>query len=249
MQDIGGCRAVVGSCEKVFRIRKAYKESRIKHRLAREDDYIMQPKDSGYRGVHLVYRYFSDRKATYRGLQIEVQLRSSLQHAWATAVETVGTFLQQSLKASQGTPAWLRFFSLMGSATALREGTPTVPDTPASRTDLISEIRRYVDDLQVEAKLRAYGQALQEVERQVGNARYFLLDLRPSEQRVTVTGFGARQLDEATTEYLEVEKSLAGPGAEAVLVSVESLDSLRAAYPNYFLDTKLFLEALGEVLS
>ena len=43
---------------------------------------------SGYRGVHLIYRYNSDRKTEYNTLLIEMQLRSQLQHAWATAVET-----------------------------------------------------------------------------------------------------------------------------------------------------------------
>jgi ppGpp synthetase/RelA/SpoT-type nucleotidyltranferase len=39
----------------------------------REDDYIRQPKISGYRGVHLVYRYLRDRQETYNGLSVEVQ--------------------------------------------------------------------------------------------------------------------------------------------------------------------------------
>ncbi len=45
-------------------------------------------------------------------LLIELQLRTRLQHEWATAVETMGTFLQSSLKSSQGPEEWLDFFSL-----------------------------------------------------------------------------------------------------------------------------------------
>src|ERR1019366_9744121 len=95
-----------------------------------EDDYVDHPKASGYRSYHLIYRYFSDKKATHNGLKIEVQIRSQLQHAWATAVETVGTFIQQALKSSQGEEDWLRFFALMGSAIAYREHGELVPDTP-----------------------------------------------------------------------------------------------------------------------
>ena len=51
------------------------------------DDYITTPKDSGYRGVHLIYRYYSDKNETFNGLKIEVQIRTALQHAWATAVD------------------------------------------------------------------------------------------------------------------------------------------------------------------
>jgi len=119
MQDIGGCRAVLSSVEAVDELVTYYTtQSRMKHKLSREDDYVLQPKPSGYRGVHLVYNYYSDRSATWNGLKIELQIRSRLQHAWATAVETVGTFTQQALKSSQGGSDWLRFFALMSSAIA-----------------------------------------------------------------------------------------------------------------------------------
>ena len=90
------------------------------------DDYISAPKASGYRGVHLMYRYKSDKKKTiYNDLKIEMQIRSRYQHAWATAVETVGIFVGQALKTSMGDDRWLRFFALMGSAIAIREKTTT----------------------------------------------------------------------------------------------------------------------------
>jgi len=47
-------------------------------------------------------------------MRIEVQFRSQLQRAWATALETAAIFLQQDLKAGQGDKRWLRFFVLMG---------------------------------------------------------------------------------------------------------------------------------------
>jgi ppGpp synthetase/RelA/SpoT-type nucleotidyltranferase len=61
MQDIGGCRAVVASVARVEELHGLYLISSIKHRLARIDDYIENPQPSGYRGVRLIYRYFSDR--------------------------------------------------------------------------------------------------------------------------------------------------------------------------------------------
>lgn len=252
MQDIGGCRAVVSNVAHVKELRKLYEDSDLKHHLARTDDYITQPKDSGYRSVHLIYRYKSDRKETYNGLQIEMQLRSQLQHAWATAVETVGTFLQQSLKASRGSGEWLRFFALMGSALALREHTATVPATP-TKSELVEELREHAQRLDVRNSLETYRGTLRtlgELGRDsIRGARYFLLDLRPSEGRLTITAYSGNELDQATTQYLHVERSLKGAGSEAVLVSVESVDSLRRAYPNYFLDTNVFLEAMQTAIT
>lgn len=75
MQDIGGCRAVVRNLRRVQQLRGAMKSSRTRHKLQREYDYISQPKDSGYRAVHMVYRY-GGRKHAFNGLSVEVQLRS-----------------------------------------------------------------------------------------------------------------------------------------------------------------------------
>lgn len=250
MQDIGGCRAVVSSAKRVDELREIYRKSDLKHTLVKEDDYIRKPKGSGYRSIHLIYRYHSDRSPTYEGLLIELQLRSRLQHAWATAVETVGTFLQQALKSSEGPEKWLWFFSLIGSAFARREGTPPVPGTPTSKTELLDTARRLARELDVNRRLESYGEALKVLEdKNQANAKYFLLELRPAEDKLLVVGYEAGMLNRATSDYLKSEKSLAGqPGAQAVLVSAESLESLRRAYPNFFLDTHAFLQELKEAL-
>jgi hypothetical protein len=220
MQDIGGCRAIVGSLQQVEGLVKKYETSDLKHALNDKDDYVANPRTSGYRSVHLIYKYLSDKQAPsiYNGLSIEVQLRSRLQHAWATAVETVGTFLQQALKSSQGEERWLRFFALMGSALAV---------------------------------LRMYGRALN-VSRegaQKRNHHFFLLRLEPAEERMTITGFPRKALEEASKLYLETERQISGsPGSEAVLVSVDSLAALERAYPNYFLDSDVFLQELQEAI-
>jgi hypothetical protein len=246
MQDIGGCRAVVGSVRSVDRLVARYKNSRFDHKLDKEDDYIRNPKRSGYRGVHLIYRYHNRKKRAYAGLKIEVQLRSPLQHAWATAVETVGTLTKQALKSSSGDKEWLRFFALMGSALAMREGTPIVPNTHSDKETLVAELRKYAAHLDIESKLRAYGAVIKHLEeKRTPGAHYFLLALDPSASRVTVTGFTSQESQRASREYLATERSMANrPGGDAVLVSAESLASLKRAYPNYFLDTRVFVEAV-----
>jgi len=250
MQDIGGCRAVVRTVRGVYRVVDLFTKSRAKHTLRRKTDYIQSPRDSGYRSVHLMYKY-QGRIEAYNGLQIEVQIRSQLQHAWATAVETVGTFLRQALKSSQGDEAWQRFFTLMGSAMAIMERTPLAPGTPTTEKELVQELRDTVNTLKVESKLAGYGQALRMMtsRRALKGAKYFLLKLDAAKRQLEVTGFGSGQLEQATAEYLKTEKIIADlPGAEAVLVSVGSVSALRRAYPSYFLDTKRFLQTVDEAI-
>src|SRR6266516_148155 len=117
MQDIGGCRAIVSSIRKVDRLVKDYEEARVKNPRGRSEqtnmkDYISTPKSDGYRGIHLVYKYKSgsEKHSIYNEQKIEIQIRSRLQHAWATAVEIVDAFTGQALKSglklNLGDPAW-----------------------------------------------------------------------------------------------------------------------------------------------
>ncbi|WP_198030212.1 RelA/SpoT domain-containing protein [Bradyrhizobium sp. Tv2a-2] len=250
MQDIGGCRAIMRSTRAVKQLCQAYAASDLKHTLAVNDDYVASPKPSGYRGIHLVYKYFSDRKTDYNTLKIEIQIRSQLQHAWATAVETVGTLQQQALKSSQGEKDWLRFFALASSAFALREGTPPVPGTPSAYSELVREMRDYVGRLDLAKRLQTYGHAMQILSNpQHGRSdnHYFLLEMNPTQRSIEVTTFKFGESTLANQKYLEVERKLKDiPGAEAVLVSVDSLDAVRKAYPNYFLDTEVFVRLIRE---
>lgn len=251
MQDIGGCRAVVRTVRGVYRLVDLFTKSRFHHTLRRTTDYVKTPRTSGYRSVHLLYNY-QGRVAVYNGLQIEVQIRSQLQHAWATAVETVGTFLRQALKSSQGEGAWLRFFALMGSAMATMERTALVPGTPETKKELIAELRGVASELQVNSKLTAYGTALRMMSSRKGlrEAKYFLLELDAAEKELQVTGYGSDQLPLATKDYLKKEEAIVGrPGAETVLVSVGSVSALRRAYPSYFLDTRRFLQAVKDAIN
>jgi ppGpp synthetase/RelA/SpoT-type nucleotidyltranferase len=249
MQDIGGCRAIVGSVDHVRQLVDLYKSGDIKHKLDQENDYIGIPKPSGYRGVHLIYRYFSDRNKTYNGQKIEMQLRSRLQHAWATAVETVGAFTRQALKTSQGEKQWLRFFALMGTDIALREKTAPVPDTPTNNAELRQELREYAEKLDVEQRLHAFGTAVHATETASKDAHYFLLRLDPSTKQLSIRGYLFAERDKASSDYLATERAIQQSGADAVLVSVESLEALRRAYPNYFLDTDVFIELVKKAIA
>lgn len=250
MQDIGGVRAVVEDVRLVYALRELYVKSDLRHNRYHEDDYIKNPRDSGYRGVHLVFKYQSDKRggAIYNGLKIEVQLRSRLQHTWATAVETVDTLLSQSLKASRGDPEWQRFFALMSSAMANIEGTALVPGTPHELDVLKGEIRVLARDLQVEKRLATFGTAIQHLGNASAKHHYFLLQLNSENKTVEATGFKLNQYDAATAAYLEAERNVKELQEEVVLVSVANINALQATYPNYYLDTQEFLQQLRNLL-
>lgn len=245
MQDIGGCRAILESVDHVRKMVDSFKQSDLKHKLLTEDDYISAPRDSGYRGVHLVYSYNSDRSETYNGLKIEMQLRSQLQHAWATSVEVVGTLVDQALKSSLGDPGWLRFFQLMSSELARKEGQPLVPHTPENLSEAREELMALINKYNPVQRLENYSEALNYIEHSEGDDHFFILNLKPKTNMLVINSFKKNQSQLAGDQYLKIESSIEkGSEEEAVLVSVDSVASLRKAYPNYFLDTKAFA---GEV--
>lgn len=251
MQDIGGCRGVVSSVADVNKLVASYLKSDLKHKLHTYDDYMLSPKPTGYRGVHLIYRYFSDKIDTYNTLKIEMQLRSQYQHAWATAVEIVGTFTKQALKSSQGEDEWLRFFALMSSAIAHMEGTPIVPNTPDDKGALVAELNAVAEQLDAVGRLRTYGTAPQVLETaEAKGNHFFLMELDAAEMQLQITGYKSQNLEDAASAYLAAETRFAqrATGGDAVLVSVESLASLRRAYPNYYLDTYMFVELVERAL-
>lgn len=255
MQDLGGCRVILSNISQVRLLVKALERSDIKHKLIDRDDYITEPKASGYRGVHLVYSYYSDKKApsVYNGLKIEVQIRSMRQHAWATAVEIVGTIIGQSLKSGQGDADWLRFFSLMGSVIAIKEKTALIPGTPTAPLELYKELKEVEKKLNAQQVLTMYNHALQVSAEKMDEGEYhFLLNLDSQEKVITIQGFKKNEADFAKNALISLETTTQAQKinskTDVVLVSVDSLRVLKKAYPNYFMDSMHFVNILSSAL-
>lgn len=247
MQDVAGCRAILKLPAHVRKLDEIYRNSDLKHQLIRRDDYIASPKYSGYRGIHLVYSYKSDRRETYNGLQIEIQLRTQLQHAWATAVEVVGFFRQELLKSSEGDNVWKHFFKLMASEIAFQEKAPFgIPGTPGDRAKLRDQLHKCADKLDALTQLRTIGNGVRRVtEVNIVGAHYFLLELDTLEKGLKVTGYKLSARQKATMDYAAVERALLGTKEhDAVLVSAQSMADLKRAYVNYWLDMHRFIEAV-----
>ncbi|MFA5944080.1 MAG: RelA/SpoT domain-containing protein [Candidatus Thermoplasmatota archaeon] len=247
MQDIGGCRAVLPTIEDVLAVRELFRAPDLRHELAREDDYLARPRKSGYRGIHLIHK-FSPPPDSHAGLAVETQIRSRLQHAWATAVECIDIIYSQRLKFGGGAVDWTRFFLLMSAAMAIREGTPCPADTPSNLEGVVAELRPLAKALEAERRLTEYKNLIQSASERVEGAKWLLLELRTGEKLLEIKGFREEEREEANRQYTAIDKDRLVTGREAVLVSVESLVDLPKAYPNYYLDTEHFVKIFRETL-
>jgi ppGpp synthetase/RelA/SpoT-type nucleotidyltranferase len=139
MQDFGGCRAVLDNVDQVRRVqarlirnhkRRTGKEPNIK-------DYISQPRESGYRGVHVV--------VVYDGRLVEVQLRTKVMHDWAIAVERLTGRTGIDLKSSKGPPEIQEYLSLASELMAVDEVEGTVdPDMLRRMTELREDALQFM---------------------------------------------------------------------------------------------------------
>lgn len=123
MQDIGGCRAVVESIEDLRRVERKLKHNRPP---VGYDDYIVNPRASGYRAVHVVVGYEDQERIARR---IEVQLRTPHMHAWAIAVERLSGRLDVDVKSGFGPQEVQDWMAAISEAMALEERGKPVPDS------------------------------------------------------------------------------------------------------------------------
>jgi ppGpp synthetase/RelA/SpoT-type nucleotidyltranferase len=247
MQDLGGCRSILTKVPDVYAVRESYKKSRDRHELATEKDYITDPQMSGYRGVHLIYRYRSDRAAAYNDHRIEIQLRTRVQHAWATAVEIAGVYVRTPLKSSLGPTDWLEFFRYSSSAFSILEDSPRLHQS-LSPNEVIETLRGIDQKIDARNKLRTFNAAhdyIAQSKRKSDSHFILILDLR--DQKTSIEAFGT--VAAATTRYADLEKKyLSDDLVDVVLVAAESIESATSAYPNYFVDTSAFLGLIDRVL-
>lgn len=255
MQDIGGLRAVVKSIGHVRKLEALYISSgkKFQHELVRKKDYINNPKQDGYRGVHLVYKYKNKIKPNYDGFSVELQIRTKLQHTWATAVETMSIGLRQALKTGGGERKWRDFFAIASSVFAYIEKSPPVPQYKK-----LSEKQTYWALASIEKEIKALQTmsgisfALNRVD--IGKRRrnfyYHLIVLNFGERSVRIRSYPKSGIKQANDAYIKAELKVAKDGkTDAVLVSAGNLTILKRAYPNYFLDIRDFINQIRNIIA
>lgn len=254
MHDIGGIRVILPSLKELEAIKKLYLNAttRISHKLVRVDDYISTPKASGYRGVHLVFSYHTSHsdKQDYEGLRIELQLRTHLQHIWATAVEIFEAFMGENFKSSKGSQEWLDFFALAGSAFARKEKQTVIPaHADMSQEDLLRQLKAKMDSLHVLEVMQSFTLTDTLTSKHKYHGGHALLIFDAAEKLATVRHYTTSEYEEAYSAYIRAEEdNRSRQTRQVVLVKMDSIKQLEKAYPNYFANIKQFRTLLLQVL-
>jgi hypothetical protein len=250
MHDLGGCRAVVSGIDCVWELAEQFRTMQPRLDEPREYDYISNPKTDGYRSIHFVVRYKPKNKRYVHipSRRIEIQVRSRLQHKWATALETIDLFTSQTLKAGGGKHFWKRFFVLTSSLFAMKENCPLVPQSAANEKELLLETRGLWHGLRVRDQFDSWITAAQSFIPQKHEASStYLIETDIGKKTTNVKTFPS--IFTAYAEYNKAERrNQIHEGRSAVLVSAISINQLRNAFPSYYGDTKAFLDEIERIL-
>jgi len=250
MQDIGGCRAIVTDMQKLYLLRNNIIHKFSNHIFIKEDDYIQKIPDSGYRGIHLIYKFQASKHTNFNNHLIEIQLRTKLQHAWATAVEILGTYLRQPLKSSQGDQKVLDLLKQISLLFSYSENNEISLSNKAM-LNLKTIIKKSLKEQDLLLTLETFSVTTKHITKmkKKDNDGYTLLFLDTNEMVINIARFEKDNQEEAIAEYLKLERESSNPNTDnIVLVKTESAYNLKKTYPNYFTDSRFFIEQLKILL-
>ena len=236
MQDIGGVRAIFRDDAEVEafarKVRAAYSSARCRLRIIKENNYIEQPKLDGYRSHHIIFQYCggTGEQEKYNGLKVELQLRTLAQHAWATAVEIVGTIDRANeIKQGRGTPDYREFFEI---ASAVLHDCAT--EKQIERIREIDKKEHIINKIQ----------ALKVAMKQPASANKNLLILNYEQKTLQIQPFNDNDIfSQKLYEKFDTDEHF-----DTVLVNLSDIKKLKKAYPNYYLDASDFVARLGKKL-
>lgn len=253
MQDIGGIRVILKDVLEVYKLYTLLSNARFNHiPVLPPNDYIKTPKSDGYRSLHQVYKYVNNSHPELNALHIEIQIRTRLQHAWATAVETLGIIEKSSFKTGEGEEKFKRFFKLSSALFSIDEKQPVLAEYSSVEHEQIkAELIELEDELQITSKLQGLALSAKQIETNRANlSGYHLMFLDTSKNKISILNFSHKQLELAEHIYLDQEqKTRNNPDISIVLIAANSIKEIKKAYPNYFLDTNDFIKNLTRMMN
>lgn len=168
---------------------------------------------------------------------VEIQYRTNIQHAWATAVEVIGTVTESQPKFQRGDQRYQHVMALASEILArayegMRGPFPQMSDESVVRQFLAGE-----KELGLLRMLRGLNTAQAEVSK---NKNAILIFTQSGKLQVQTF----RDSTEALRQLFILEEELSGH--DIVLVKADTTDEVRFAFKNYFSDAREFVKLVTD---
>jgi hypothetical protein len=224
MWHVAGCRCILKNDSQVEKLKNKIKE---KFEIVKENDYISEPKEDGYKSLHLYVRLPNCENT------IEIQIRNQKDHNWATLVEITDILFDTKLKEYGNNRNLLRFHLLLSNHTDL---------SISERKELAKILMKYnYFDKLSEVFTRNYLLVRKqwydiEIRHQ---HNYFLIESNKNEVP-KIESFG--NYAEAENKYFSVYKDRQNPNIVLTYILTPNYNTISTAYSNYILTYHSFMD-------
>jgi hypothetical protein len=217
-----------------------FHKSRFDHILKNEIDkydYIKKPKITGYRGIHDVYEYNvrSEQGKNLKGLKVEIQYRTLIQHAWATTVELIGFLTESQPKFQQGDKRYEDVMILTSEIIARAHEGRTGPLPDITNSELVNQFYRADTEIGLMKMLNSLN--ISKISQSKNKNAILIYDEGGG---LVIKTFETAPQALKELFKLEVESNY----KDIVLVRADTNDEIRLAYRNYFSDAKDFIDLI-----
>lgn len=240
MDDVAGCRIIFPTLEELYSFREELHHARFKHQRKNDIDkydYIKIPKDTGYRGIHDVYSYDVNSEAgkNLKGLLVEIQYRTNIQHAWATAVEVIGFITESQPKFEEGDKRYQKAMALASEILARSYEASKGPFEDITDSELVERFLDIDSELRLLKTLKGLNSADTSITKNKNTILIFSAD-----GDLEIKSY--KGATEALRALFKIEKEQ--PTSDVVLVKADTSEEVRFAFKNYFSDAKEFIKLM-----
>lgn len=257
MDDIAGCRLILPTIKNIeelfYHLKNTLDNSSIIE-IYKVRNYIKSPKshDCGYRSLHIILKHINNGKK----FKVEVQLRTINQHAWATAVEIIDLLEHTKIKKNSHSDLdkkdsqkkWENLLLLMSNYIAEKE--KSIKLTKKEKNTIKNKLKLLNDQLNSINRLSSFEMMTKELRDLLEKEKnkYVLFLVNEHKLKVLLKKTFDNE-NEAINYYNEIEKDCSEISRlNAVLVSIDKMDSISKAYPNYIGNCSEFISLLNEAM-
>ncbi|HAU80469.1 MAG TPA: (p)ppGpp synthetase [Stenotrophomonas sp.] len=238
LQDIGGCRIIVQTNDEVDALKRFLEEQVAKQdvfAIKRFTDYREKGRDvTGYRALHVLLER--------NGVNLELQIRSRVQHYWAESIERTSVIYGHHLKEGEGHAKVLEYFKCLSDAFYEHEAGREPPLELRIRID---ELRSVCEEIITKADTHKVFDSfvnediiktLTEKERKnAGGLNNWILVFDWNAGAFVSWDIVSRLPSDAVKSYSEYERNFpASKGYEVVLVGSSEVATVRQTHSHYF---------------
>lgn len=220
-------------------------------------NYIKNPKSDGYRSIHKVFYYSSnipystlnEKRFNLENKKIELQLRTRLQHIWATTVEIYDIINKSNIKTGTHNKLETKEGLFFKKCSLVFEG---IESNDVEKIKInINEIFRDKDLMEIYNRLKGIKNIKNiQLPKTLGSDEVFILITDLNKGKTTFfTTDPIEKNDKQDTflinaSYRRLEEKNTKGEYILLLLTLGDIKKLKNVYPNYFLNTNKFISIL-----